>query len=73
MKNKIILRKPRSAQRVEISPDLSMDPDGWFLNVNYIENKTNKLKSTTCIIEKDLPQWIGSLERNGWIIETENQ
>jgi hypothetical protein len=43
-----------------------MDPDGWFLEVMYIEKKTNKMAHKHCIILKDLPTWIRSIENDGW-------
>jgi len=64
--------KPRSRQKIEISVDREMDPDGWFLRVNYIEIKTNKVTSTNCIILKDLETWIRSIKKDGWLDESES-
>lgn len=73
MEKLYILQKSKAKQRIEISLDLSMDPDGWFIKIDYIEKKTNKLKSTHCIIEKDLPHKLDILQRDGWIMENKNQ
>ncbi len=62
-----ILKKSRAKSRIEISVDLSMDPDGWFYNISYIENKTNKVMHAHCVIEKDLDRWISGLCSEGWI------
>jgi hypothetical protein len=69
MENKLIhlFNKPRAKQRVEIQIDYEMDEDGWFLDVMYIENKTNKLAHKHCIILKDLNTWINSIKSEGWI------
>lgn len=64
----IILNKPRAKQRIEIEEDLSMDPDGWFFKISFIENKTNKLVSDHCVIQKDLDRWIAGFESEGWSI-----
>ena len=69
MENKLIhlLNKPRSKQKIEVWIDYEMDPDGWFLDIQYIEKKTNKLAHKHCIILKDFPNWFGSIIREGWI------
>jgi hypothetical protein len=68
MENKLIhiFNKPKARQRIEIRIDYEMDPDGWFLEVMYIEKKTNKMAHKHCIILKDLPTWIRSIENDGW-------
>ena len=65
-----ILNKPKARQRIEICVDYQMDPDGWFLDVQYIEKKTGKLAHKHCIIQKDLNTWLSSLKNEGWILET---
>lgn len=69
MENKYKLTKSRARQKIEISPDLKMDPTGWFININYIDKKTGIVKHTQCIIEKDLPTWLDFLKKLGWNIE----
>lgn len=64
-------KKPRSRQRIEIHEDLSMDPDGWFLDFRYIENKTNKIAHSHCVIRKDLENWIQGIQSQGWILVNE--
>lgn len=72
MEIKYTLKKSRAKQRIEISPDYSMDPDGWFYRIAYIENKTGKLAHEHCVIEKDIPTWLDGLIRDGWQIESTN-
>ena len=31
-----IFNKPKSRQKIEISVDREMDPDGWFLRINFL-------------------------------------
>lgn len=66
-----ILNKPKAKQRIEISVDYTMDRDGWFLKVNFIEKKTEKVTSSHCVIEKDIDNWIRGFISEGWIIESE--
>ena len=66
-----IFNKPKSRQKIEISVDREMDPDGWFLRINYIEIKTSKVTSTHCVILKDIENWIRSIKKDGWIDESE--
>ena len=68
-----IFNKPRSRQKIEISVDREMDPDGWFLRINYIEIKTNKVISSHCIILKDLENWLRTIKKDGWLDESENR
>lgn len=49
--------------------DYEMDPDGWFLKFVYIENSTNKIAHEHCVIESDIPNWISSITRDGWILQ----
>jgi len=65
-----ILHKPKSRRRIEIHVDYDMDPDGWFLRINYVENKSNAVSLGPCIIEKDLNSWMDSLAKDGWIVES---
>lgn len=65
----IILKKPKAKQRVEIVENLDMSDDGWFLSVNFIENKTEKIIDKHCIIKKDLDNWLNYLGTLGWSIE----
>jgi hypothetical protein len=67
------LSKNRSPYRIEIVEDLSMDSSGWFLEVRWIRKKTKKIKYTSCIIRKDLLDWISNLKSEGWYpTETKN-
>ena len=68
-----IFNKPSSRQKIEISVDREMDPDGWFLRINYIEIKTNKVISSHCIILKDLENWLRTIKKDGWLDESENR
>jgi hypothetical protein len=65
-----VLTKPKARQIIEVSIDVTMDPDGWFYEIKYIEKKTNKTSRTHCVIKKDLESWLRSLQSEGWIIET---
>lgn len=65
----VTLNKPKAKQKIEISPDYKMDPDGWFHDIKFIEKKTGKLSSTHCVIEKDLDRWIQGFISEGWIVE----
>jgi hypothetical protein len=69
MENQLIhiFNKPRAKQRVEIWIDYNMDEDGWFLEVKYVEKKTQKVASRHCIIKKDLGTWTNQLKSSGWI------
>jgi hypothetical protein len=64
-----IYKKPRAKQRIEIMVDYEMDPDGWFLKFVYIENSTNKIAHEHCVIESDIPNWVSSITRDGWILQ----
>jgi hypothetical protein len=65
----ITLNKPRSVQQIEISPDYKMASDGWFHEIKFVEKKTGKIKSTHCVIENDLENWIRGFVSEGWIVE----
>ena len=65
-----ILNKPKAKQRIEISVDYTMDRDGWFLKVSYIEKKTENVISTHCVILKDIDNWIRGFQSDGWVIES---
>ena len=65
-----ILNKPKAKQRIEILVDYTMDRDGWFLKVNFIEKKTEKVTSSQCVILKDIDNWIRGFQRDGWVIES---
>jgi hypothetical protein len=65
-----VLTKPKSRQTIEVFIDKSMDPDGWFYEIKYIEKKTNKTAHAHCVIKKDLESWLRSLQSEGWIMET---
>lgn len=71
MENKpiIILKKPRAKQRVEIVENLEMSSGGWFLDVRFVEIKTEKIIDSHCIIKKDLDNWISYLNTLDWIVE----
>jgi hypothetical protein len=65
-----VFNKPRARQRIEIFVDLSMDKDGWFYDVRYIEKKSGKLAHSHCVIKKDIENWIQSFKNEGWNLET---
>jgi hypothetical protein len=65
-----VLNKPKSKQRVEILVDYDMDPDGWFLEVKYIEKKSGNVAHKHCIILKDLDNWLSMLSKEGWLNES---
>ena len=49
---------------VLIEENHEMSNDDWFLNVNWINNKTKKITYASIIIKKDLKDWIIFLENN---------
>lgn len=65
-----VLTKPKARQTIEVFVDKSMDDDGWFFEIRYIEKKTNKTAHAHCVIKKDLESWLRSLQSEGWIMET---
>lgn len=70
MENPIyVFNKPKARQKIEIFIDKSMDSEGWFYEIQYIEKKTNKKSHSHCVIKKDIESWIRSLQNDGWIIE----
>lgn len=68
MENKpiLILKKPRAKQQIEIVENLEMSSDGWFLDVRFVEIKTEKIVDQHCIIRKDLDNWISYLKTLDW-------
>lgn len=71
MENPIyVLTKPKARQTIEVFVDKSMDLDGWFFEIRYVEKKTNKKAHAHCVIKKDLESWLRSLQSEGWIMET---
>lgn len=60
----VILKKDRARKEIHFVTDFSMDPDGWFISVKSIQS--GKVTSESCIIKKDLEQWIDSYRREGW-------
>jgi len=66
-----ILDKPRSKQYIKFVVDPT-DEDGWFIHVQWIDKKTEKIKSQSTIIRKDVERWKGSLiGMGGWIESNE--
>jgi hypothetical protein len=65
--DKIEFNKPKAKHKVEITPDYSMDKDGLFYKISYIEKKTEKVAHQHCVIKSDLDNWIRCLEKEGWI------
>lgn len=65
-----VLTKPKARQSIEVFVDKSMDADGWFFEIRYVEKKTNKTAHAHCVIKKDLEFWLRSLQSEGWIMET---
>ena len=65
-----VLTKPKARQTIEVFVDKSMDVDGWFFEIRYVEKKTNKTAHAHCVIKKDLEFWLRSLQSEGWIMET---
>lgn len=64
-----VYKKLRAKQRIEVSIDYDMDPDGWFFKFSYIENKSNKVTHEHCVIESDIPTWISSILKDGWVLQ----
>jgi hypothetical protein len=62
------LEKKKSHHRIEIVEDLQMDEDGWFLEVRWIKKKTDKIEKTSCIIRKDLEDWLSGFKSDGWYL-----
>ena len=65
-----VLTKPKARQTIEVFVDKSMDSDGWFFEIRYIEKKTNKTAHAHCVIKKDLESGLRSLQSEGWIMQT---
>lgn len=65
---KIILKKEKSPHNITITPDMSMDKDGWFIRFNYM--KKEEIISTHLIILKDVPAWVNSHRGGGWEVES---
>jgi hypothetical protein len=62
------LEKKRSPYWIEIVEDLEMDSEGWFLEVRWIKTKTRKVEKTSCIIRKDLDDWLSGFKSEGWYL-----
>ena len=60
------LSKPKSRQDIVFEEDLAMDPDGWFIRVKHINKKDGSIASSSCIILKDIPQWLNTYIRDGY-------
>lgn len=60
-----ILRKAKSKHRYEF---VTWPKDDWFIFVNQIENKTDKLVHSSLIIRKDKEVWLRYMTgtRMGW-------
>lgn len=66
------LEKPRSRYKIIFVEDLAMDPDGWFIDVQYRWKKDDKIERSSCIILKDVKAHLSPLLREGWeIIESQ--
>ena len=63
-----IYKKQKSKLRIEVYRDYSMSPDGWFLDIRFIENKSNKISHRHCVIEKDLEGWERGFVIDGWLL-----
>ena len=60
------LSKPKSRQDIVFEEDLSMDPDGWFIRVKHVNKKDGSTASSSCIILKDVGQWMSTYIRDGY-------
>jgi hypothetical protein len=63
-----ILEKSRAKQYIKVI----IDPKGddWFIYFQWIEKKTDKIKSECIVIRKDIPDWISHLTGSlGWKIK----
>ena len=60
-----LLKKEKARKEIHFVTDFSMDPNGWFISVKTIQS--GKVTSASCIIKKDLEQWLDSYRREGWV------
>jgi len=60
------LSKPKSRQDIVFEEDLAMDSDGWFIRVKHINKKDGSTASSSCIILKDMEQWLNTYIRDGY-------
>lgn len=64
---KIVLTKPKSPYRVEIAPDLSLDPEGWFIRFSYLKKNGTESDRSNLIIRKDAQNFYDFICRvEGW-------
>lgn len=64
---KIVLTKPRSPYRVEIAPDFSLDPEGWFIRFSYLKKNGTEADRSNLIIRKDAQNFYDHICRvEGW-------
>ena len=61
------LSKPKSRQDIVFEEDLAMDPDGWFIRVKHVNKKDGSTASSSCIILKDIEQWLSMYNKDGYI------
>lgn len=59
-------RKPRAKYDVIFEEDLDMDEDGWFIRVKRVQKTNGKYAYESCIIRKDIPDWVSPLIRDGY-------
>lgn len=45
---------------------LTNDPEEWLIDVIYYRTKSGVVTHESCIIAKDMPDWIKWQERIGW-------
>jgi hypothetical protein len=62
------LQKSKGRYDIIFEEDLKMDPDGWFIIVKKINKKDGSIADESCIILKDVPQWVDSFIRSGYVL-----
>jgi hypothetical protein len=62
------LQKSKGRYDIIFEEDLKMDPDGWFVTVKKINKKDGSIADESCIILKDVPQWVDSFIRSGYVL-----
>lgn len=63
-----ILKKPKGRTTIEI---ICCDDEDWFYDVNRRDSKTDKIKYTGMITQKNVQTWIDGYLREGYIIISE--
>ncbi len=65
----ILLKKPKARTAILFRPDRQ---DDWFVDVIHFEIKSGKQTSKSLIIQKDVEDWLGMYENQGWVVTDES-